>query len=300
MRISGPMAAGFAAQAFSITVWQAGLIVQKMLAEEMRPASIMLVQFGLAAAILWTWLLATGRFRFPDRRVLYALLWGMMAPGLVFGFGLAGAARTDGVSIALIWGLAPLFGPLLARLPLRESLHWSVPAGAAVSVCGIAVLTLQRVSIGVSDPLGNLLVLASVTLSTFSVLIGRVLNTRGQPVLQLATLQITGALATALIFTVASGWTPPDLDNPAAVGAVAYLVLFMTVLNFVAFNFALGRVPAALVALNGCFSPVVGMVSAWLLLGSVVTGADLVCAAVIIGGAAFPYLLRLRGSATGG
>ncbi len=293
MRASSSLA-GVLAQAVSIVVWQSGLIVQKMLVADANAGSLMLIQLGAAVVLMWFFLALAGRLPEMDRRTALSIAWGMAAPGLVFGFGISGAARTDGVSVALIWGLMSLLGPLLAYLLLKEPIHWTMPVGGVIGFIGLALLTLSRASLGTSDMIGNLLILAAVICSSLSVVIGRTMNAGGaRPWSQVATLQVTGGLITTSLLILVSGWKPPDFSNPVNLWAIGYLVLAMTVVNFLAFNLALALVPAAWIALNSSFAPVVGLLSAWLLLGSVVRPLDVLCALVILCGVALPHLRRL-------
>src|SRR5690606_31785940 len=161
MQRGGVDGSGLVAALLSVVVWQAGLILQKDLAPETNAGSLMLVQIGCAAALMWTVLLL--RRRLPPLRAHTGLnlAWGMVAPGLVFGLGIAGAARTDGVSMALIWGFLPLLGPLLARIILREPLHWTFPVGGLIGLGGLALMLSERSAAGTTDWIGNGLVLAS-------------------------------------------------------------------------------------------------------------------------------------------
>lgn len=134
-RIDG---AGLAACLASVVIWQAGLIVQKAMVEGANAASLMLVQIGCAAVAMWAMLLLRGKLPPLDRATALNVAWGMLAPGAGIAIGIAGAARTDGVSIALIWGLFPLIGPLLSRIVLREPLHWTFPVGGLIGLGGLA------------------------------------------------------------------------------------------------------------------------------------------------------------------
>jgi len=67
----------------------------------------------------------------------------------------------------------------------------------------------------------------------------------------------------------------------------------MTMFNYVAFNFALSRLPVTWVGLSGATAPAVGVAMAWLLAGTQVRGSDLIAVGVIISGASLPYLWRL-------
>jgi drug/metabolite transporter (DMT)-like permease len=291
--VDGP---GLAAALLSVVVWQAGLILQKGLAPETNAGSLMLVQVGCAAVLMWAVLFARGQL--PPLRLHTGLnvAWGVMAPGLVFGLGIAGAARTDGVSIALIWGFLPLLGPILARVILGEHLHWTFPAGGLIGLGGLALMLSDRSATGGADWAGNGLVLASVICSSLSSVIARFMNRGRNTWFQSATLQLSGGMFTGIVIVLATGWKPPSLSGGASFVTLGYLILFMTLLNYVAFNFALSRLTVSWVGLTAATAPVVGVAMAWLLIGAEVSALDLVATAIIIAGVALPYLWRLVAS----
>jgi len=293
MQRTGVDGAGLAASLLSVFVWQAGLILQKGLAPETNAGSLMLVQIGCAAALMWAILLVRGQLPPLRSHSLLNVAWGMMAPGLVFGLGIAGAARTDGVSIALIWGFQPLLGPFLARLFLHEPLHWTFPAGGLIGLGGLVLMVSDRSAAGNTDWIGNGLVLASVLCSSLSSVIARFINRGRNAWFQSATLQLTGGILTGLCIVLLTGWDAPSTRGAGNLLALAYLVLVMTLLNYVAFNFALSRLPVAWVGLTAATAPVVGVFMAWLLIGTEVSTIDLVTTVVIIAGVALPYLWRL-------
>lgn len=294
--VDGP---GLAASLLSVVIWQAGLILQKVLAPATNAGSLMLVQVGCAAILMWAVLAA--RRKLPPLRLHTGLnvAWGMLAPGLVLGFSIAGAARTDGVSIALIWGFLPVLGPLLARLILREPLHWTFPAGGLIGLGGLALMLSDRAAAGSADWIGNGLVLAGVICSSLSSVIARFMNRGRDTWFQAATLQLSGGALAGIAIVLATGWDPPPLSGGADLLALGYLILFMTLINYVAFNFALSRLAVSWVGLTSATAPVAGVAMAWLLSGATVSVLDLAATGIIIAGVALPYLWRLAASKRG-
>ena len=285
--------AGLAAALLSVFLWQAGLIVQKLLVANTNLGSLMLIQVGSAAALMWCALWVTGRLPALDRKTSLNVAWGVMAPGLVLGLGIAGAARSDSVSIAVLWGLLPLLGPALARLLLREPLHWTFPLGAVLALGGLALMLSNRTTTGEGDWVGNLLVFGSVFCASLSSVIARFINRGRDAWFPAATLQLTGASLTGVALVLASGWQPPPFHSGATLLSLGYLIFGMTVMNYMAFNFALSRLAVSWVGLSGAISPVGGLFMAWLLVGSVITGIDLAAAAIILTGVALPHLRRI-------
>ena len=288
--------AGLAACLASVVIWQAGLILQKTMVEGTNAASLMLVQIGCATMIMWAALLCSGRRPALSRGTALNVTWGMLAPGAAIALGIAGAARIDGVSIALIWGLFPLLGPFLSRLVLGEPLHWTFPAGGLLGFGGLAVIVTDRNSAGHFDMVGNLLVFASVCCSAVSSVIARFVNRGRNAWFSAATLQLTGATLTGLMIVPLAGWFPPDISSASRLLAISYLICVMTVLNYVAFNFALSRLPVSWVGLTGALAPVVGLAMAAFLLGSEIGVREILSAIVILLGVALPYLHGLSRS----
>lgn len=285
---------GHCAQLFSILAWTTGLMVQKSLTEHANVASILFCQFFFAAALLWTGLTLFRLLPLLGRDSLIRITWGILAPGMVLIFSLAGAARTDGVSVALIYGAIPLIGPILARVILGESLHWSFIVGALISFAGLLVLVADRIELGAGDMLGNSLVGAGVICASFSHVIGRKLNTGTIPWPQTATLQVTGAALATLLLALNTGFEWPKAPQFSQLGALIYLIVVMTVLNFLAFNFALSRIQTAWVSLYVALVPAVGAAAAVLLLGSPLRLVDIMGIMVISSGVALPHLMHLK------
>ena len=288
---------GHLAQIASVSSFSTGIMVQKALTERYPAADVVAQQFLAAALLMWAicWFLGYLPKRLPQ--ALPGILWGCLTPGLVFLFASAGAERTDGVSVALIWGVLPLMGPFLGLLLLGERFHWSLPAGASIAFAGLVVLTLDRQAMGSGDGLGNLLVLAGVVSAAAGQIIGRRLNTSGAPWFRMATLQITGAALISTVVAMSDGSvTLVRVDDFAAHGALAYLVFAMTMVNFIGYNLALSRIAVAWISFYSSLSPALGTLTAAVLLAELVRPLDALGISIIVGGIAVPHALRIRRS----
>ena len=100
------------AQLVSVIIISVGFMVQKSLVREFAAPTILLWQFLGASLVMWLICLVRHYHRTVSRRFAFILLWGGMAPGLVMIFTIYGGARTDGVSLAVMWGLLPLLSDL--------------------------------------------------------------------------------------------------------------------------------------------------------------------------------------------
>src|SRR6478752_5539688 len=74
--------------------------------------------------------------------------------------------------------------------------------------------------------------------------------------------------------------------NAAGIGALLYVVVLSTLVGFGAWAWLLGKHPASTVAPFTLLVPVVGIASAWIALGEVPSGAELIGAVVVLSGLA--------------
>lgn len=285
---------GHAAQSVSTVAWATGLMAQKFLTTGANAASILLYQFTLAAALMWVALFLFNMRPSFSKDSLIRVIWGLLAPGAALIFSVLGAARTDGVSVALIYGFIPLIGPILAWRLLKEPLHFSFPLGAVISLVGLYAISAGRVDVGSATWLGNLLVFCGVLCACFSHVIGRHLNTGRVPWPQTATLQVSGAAVATLVLALFTGFDFPDWSNTANLGAIAYLVLVMTIINYLAFNLALANIRAAWVSMYSALVPVVGAIAAVIYLKTPLSIGECFGLLVVTLGVATPHLLRAR------
>lgn len=269
-------------------------MVQQALVKDFAATTVLLWQFLGAAVIMW--LVCFARQQLPELNLRFGrtLLWGFMAPGMVLILSIHGGARTDGVSLALMWGLLPLIVATLGYLILRENAHWSLAVGGCIGFGGLAVVSLSREAAGIGDLLGNTLVFLAVLCASFSQIIGRRMNSGTSPWFQVATLQVTGALIA--VFCLALGTNTLAAIAFGSSGqmlAMTYLVLAMTVLNFALFNFALRHLQVAWVSIYVALNPVLGSLAAIVILGDIPRLFDWVGMSIIIAGVMLPHVYTL-------
>lgn len=286
---------GHLAQIVAAFIWSAGVIVQKGLMADASVGSVLILQFAPSAAIFWLCLLAMGKAPRLAWSLLPIFAWGAVAPGFVLLLSAAGAAQSDGVTVAVMWGLVPILGPVLAHFILKEPLHPGIVIGGVISFAALIWMVLARSS-GPSEQtlVGFLLLLVSVTLSAGTHTVGRKLNSGAYPWYQIAAVQVTGAAFTAVLATLIGGWSPPDLGAPPVILSALYLSLLMSTLNFSLYNFALSRVAAVWVSFYLALGPVVGTLAAALLLGEQLDAGDAIAIGVIIAATALPHVWRWR------
>lgn len=285
---------GHLAQLGSVAVFSCGFMVQKLLVTEYAAPTILLWQFLGAALFMWGVCAVQRIIPVLGKRVLLTLLWGAMAPGLVMILNIFGGAKTDGISLALMWGLLPLIVPLLGFLLIKERPHWTLGLGAVIGFGGLVALALNREGAGIGSLSGNILVLLAVLCASFSQIVGRTLNKGAVPWFQVATLQVSGALLAVFALAFATGnVSGMSFAMPSQAFAMAYLVLGMTVLNYALFNFALKQLPVAWVSIYVALNPVLGTLAAIVILDAKPRFIDWVGMAVIVSGVVLPHVYAL-------
>src|SRR5438876_149563 len=89
--------------------------------------------------------------------------------------------------------------------------------------------------------------------------------TEASPYMGAAIQMIVGGAAVALIGTVLGEWAAWQL-SPRGIGAIAYLVIFGSILGYSAYSYALRHASATIVGTYAYVNPVIAVLLGWLLL----------------------------------
>jgi drug/metabolite transporter (DMT)-like permease len=199
-----------------------------------------------------------------------------------------GIARSTATNAALLIVVEPLSLMLLSPAYLGEHLSRREAVGAAMALAGTTLVVVNGIP-GVTEKLvphwqGDLLlVLAGVAYAAYSLLGRRVLD-RHAPLGVTVRSLVWGA---AGIFPVAAAeWASGSrpLWTASAVAGTLYLAVVITALGYVAWNWALARVPAPRAALFLNVQPIAGALLGAALLGEPVTIFTVAGGAAIVAG----------------
>ena len=249
------------------------------------------LRFLLAGAILGAWLVARhGReaLRIDRAQIGGAALVGMLL--LAGGNGLVVLAERTVPSglTALVIASVPLW-IVVFRLVARDRVAASLIGGVLVGFAGVAFLVVPRGASGEVDPIGLIMLVGA----TFSWALGTFasprLRTPRDP-LASTTLQMLagGALLVAIAVAIGEpGRADPSRFSTASILAMAYLVVFGSLVAFSAYTWLLQHAPVSVVATYAYVNPVVAVLLGALVLGEVVTPSMLVGAAIILAAVAF-------------
>ncbi|MDH6575397.1 EamA family transporter [Kitasatospora sp. MAP5-34] len=277
----------WAALGIVYVVWGSTYLAIRIAVETMPPflsAAARFVTAGLLLAALVAWRQGPAALRVTRRELASAALVGLML--LLGGNGLVVLAEQSVPSglAALLVAAVPLWVVLLRRLTGQRTSGTTI-AGVLVGLLGLAVLTVPGLS-GQVKLLGVLTVLgATVMWSSGSFLASR-LSMPGNALTASAYEMVAGGLGCLALAAVRGEPQAVDLSaiSTSSWLALAYLVVFGSLVAFTAYAWLLQSAPLPLVATYAYVNPVVAVFLGWLVLGEPLTWPILLGGAIVVGG----------------
>lgn len=161
-------------------------------------------------------------------------------------------------------------------------LTWRIVAGLLLGFLGTLLLVgATPAEILAADKRGPIaLTLASASWSVGTVYAKRH-PTQASPYMGAAIQMIVGGGVVALVGTVVGEWPAWHL-NATGIGAIAYLVIFGSILGYSAYSYALRHAPATIVGTYAYVNPVIAVLLGWLVLHESVSGRTFVAMAMIL------------------
>jgi drug/metabolite transporter (DMT)-like permease len=274
-----------AALALVYLVWGSTYLGIAVAIETLPPLLMAGARFLIAGAILYSLALTLGeRKAGPDRRQWRAALATgtlLLAAG---NGGVSWAQQTVPSGIAaLVIASIPLWIVVLDRLLFGARLTWPVTLGVTVGFAGVAILIDPRGSSAVDAAGGLVLLLAAVGWATGT------LFSRGQ---QLTVAPLLGAgmqmlcggavLVAAGIVTGELGRLNLEQMSARSLTALAYLVVFGSIVAFSAYTWLLRNARTSLVATYAYVNPVVAVALGASILGEAIDTRTLLAGAVVL------------------
>ncbi len=212
---------------------------------------------------------------------------------------------TTSSQAGVIVGAAPLLVALGAWLFLNERMNAPGVVGLALSVAGVAGLSLLQAPAGsasagaLNAPLGNGLEFGAMIAAASYTLSSNRLGRRYSPWLLTALQLAAGALffLPGLVFLVRDGWAGFPWSSTGAaraaaqevspwllVGLLGFLGSFVTLAAFGCYNWGLSRLPAARASLFLNLIPVIAVLLGWVLLAESLSVGQCLAAGAVVGG----------------
>jgi len=232
----------------------------------------------------------------PAVRVRWLLLYGLGFGTLqfVFLYWAMSAGMPTGLASLVLQSSAP-FTVVLAAMLLRERVSRRQGLGVLVAVTGLAGIALHRADVAGGTTLVPVLLTLCGGLGWALGNLGSRLAVRTAPdesfrlLLWMSVVPPVpmGALSLVVEGRARIGDSFTGLGSPtglAALGGLAFTVLIGTLLGSGLWTSLMARHPAGVVAPFSMLVPVVGIGSAWLILGERTAPVELACGALVVGG----------------
>jgi drug/metabolite transporter (DMT)-like permease len=270
-----------AGMAVVYVVWGSTYVAMRVGVRDLPPLLLSGVRFLLAGLLLTAWCATRPDFRRPTgRQWRDAVILGLLMPAAGTGGATWAEQRLSAGTAALLLATIPVWTILFARVVDGERIGLPTAVGLVLGLAGVAVLV---------DPGGGRTDLVSAAVALLgaaawgagSVYAGHAAHPK-QPLLGSGLeLVCAGGIMLAL---GAAGGEPARVHAVPAEGvlALAYLVLFGSLLAYSCYEWLLRHASARLVATYPFVNPVVAVLLGWLLLGEGVGVRTVAATAVIV------------------
>jgi drug/metabolite transporter (DMT)-like permease len=189
---------------------------------------------------------------------------------------------------ALIVAVVPLWVVILRRL-FGERVRAGTVVGVVVGFVGVAVLIVPRGLGGSVEFVGTLLVVLAGASWSVGTYFSKRVELPHDPIASTAVQMLVGGLGLGVVGVAAGelGLVQPEQFSGASLVALAYLILFGSVLAYTAYTWVLQHAPVSRVATYAYVNPVVAIVLGAALLHEnvdaiVILGAALIIASVVL------------------
>ncbi len=283
-RHTAPFALVAVALGIVYVVWGSTYLGIRVVVADAPPLTSMGLRFLTAGVLLGTLLsLRDGLrvLRVTRRQLAGAALLGLMLP--VLGNGLVSVGENLGAEsgfTALLIAVAPLM-VVVFRVVERDRPHGLTVAGVLLGFAGLAALVLAAQGAG-TVPLGPaLLVLFAASCWALGSYLTPKLTLPANPFATAVFEMLVGGSVMLVVGPLAGERF--DFDYPARTWvALAYLVVFGSVVAFSSYVWLLANAPISLVATYAYVNPVVAVFLGWLILDEQPTAAMLAGGAVVV------------------
>ncbi len=277
-----------------VLIWGVNFTVVKLALREFAPLAFNSLRFSIATAIMLTFLRvrsqptpADGPFHLPGRDLSRVILLGLSGHTLYQFLFINGIARTTPANSSLLMATSPIWVTLYGYLLHIEATNRLVAAGILLSFAGTTLLILgggQGISLGGGSVLGDLLILCGAMVWAAYTAGGKPLLTRHSPLKLTALTMIPGTLALDLISLptlLRQDWTAVTL---LGWGCLAFSAVFAVAVGYVFWYTSVQRVGSSRTAVYSNLTPVIAILTGWLILGDRLALLQVIGAAVVLAG----------------
>jgi drug/metabolite transporter (DMT)-like permease len=257
---------GIALAVVAALIWSGNFIIARKVKNDIPPVSLAFYRWLLASMIMAP--LAFRQFRaewIPVRQSLHYLFWAALTGISVFNtFVYIGAHYTTAINLTLIGTtVSPIVATLLARIFLKEEIGWLKLSGLIFCIAGVLVLLSKgdaRNLFRLRFSQGDLWVLAAgCCFAVYHTLVKK----KPPSISPLNFLFVVFTMGTAFLvpfFIWETRHAAPMVWKPEYLLFILYLGLGASVICFLIWNIAIGRIGASRTILFGNLIPVFGII----------------------------------------
>jgi len=271
-------------------IWGTTYLAIAFAIKSMPPFISGVARFGLAGLLMYAWLRWRNARPFANVNLTMAALAGILLSGMGNGFVLFAQQGIPSGIVALLVASVPVLVLIFdwaffsKRAPTKQAL-----LGTAVAIAGVVTIVMHTRSLsGSAHPLYLLAMVAATTGWSFGTLVQKRSANAGN-VLSFTCAQMLFGAAFQLLMSLLTGeWArfDPGAISLSGVIAIAYLVVFGSIVGLNCYLWLLTRVPAPKVATYALVNPVVAMFLGAVVLGERVTALAVVAALLVLAGVA--------------
>jgi drug/metabolite transporter (DMT)-like permease len=263
----------------------ASVTATRFVVAEIEPLPLAFIRYGIAAACLLPFVLASGRIRIGRRDLAGIGLLGIVMFGLFPWFFTAGVQYIPASRAALWLATMPFLTFALAMLMGSESATPAKVGGIALATAGAMLALAPRVQagIGANAWMGDLLLLATACCGAIYFVLSRGMLARHPALLVTCLSMVAGSLFLGVIYLVFGNPRWPTL-SPGGWATVGFLGTFGGAVAFALWLWAIKRTTPTRTAVYLTLNPLAATLTAVLLLGEQLTFAFLVGLAMVLAG----------------
>jgi drug/metabolite transporter (DMT)-like permease len=253
-------------------LWAGTYTVIKIGLGTMQPLSLIFWRMGVAAVVLWAYVLIRGfKWNFGLRDFLRMLSMGAVIAGSHILW-VTGMKFTNASDAALLYAFEPIWSIILASLILKERFLPMMGAGLVLALIGMVILSKLSFSsieslFMPSVALGNLLVVTGLFMESLYSILAKPIAGR-----QSSAVVVAVALAAAELILVIPTFALEGFHPPATAGEIIiilYLSIPCTVVGYALWVRVMRRLPVNVMLYTIFVQPVTGPFIAFLVLGEI-------------------------------
>lgn len=255
------------------------------------------LRFALAAAILWSLVLAGGvKWRLSREGRRAAPVAGVLGFGICYALVYWAETRVSSGLVAVLHALVPLVTALLTAYVVKtETLSPRKAAGIVVGTSGVVLLFWPEKGVAAVDPMGLLAALIA-GLGAGCNLVVQSLYSKNDDARALNAWAMSIGSAILLGLSLAFERGAPVVWSVPNVAALLYLSAAGSVIAFLSYYRLIRLLPATQVSLITLIFPAVALVLGWLVLGETLGPKGMTGISLIIGGVGLALAKRRENS----